>query len=399
MAGQESETKRNNSIEKSSPPTLRRGYTTGTCAQAATRAAMALLLGGREEKEVTVRLPAGEKLTIAVEEAEILKREKDGRISAASCAVRKDSGDDPDVTNNVLVYSKVYRKDTAGVDIDGGKGIGRVTKPGLAQPVGTAAINPVPRRMIAGEVQEACEHFAYDGGIKVVIEIPEGEALAAKTFNPRIGVAGGISVLGTSGIVEPMSEQALLDTIEVEVKVKLADQGGYILAAPGNYGLDFLKQQWDISTEEVVKCSNYVGDTIEFAKEQGAKGLLFIAHIGKFIKVSGGLMNTHSKWGDCRMELLAAAALREGLDGAAAGRLLNCNTTEDALETLSESERQRVMKAVLLKIQEHLRYRAGEDMEIGAAVFSSVYGLLGMTESAEYLLRAFQKQKNEKNQK
>lgn len=203
---------------------LRRGYTTGTCAQAATKAAVTMLLGNVSVDQVTVSLPGKEVLTLKIAEAqkEFNKYNKSNPdIESVSCAVRKDSGDDPDITNGILVYSKVSRI-KSGIVLDGGIGVGRVTKPGLDQPVGNAAINRVPRQMILREVEEACEMYGYDGGIKIEISIPQGVELAKKTFNPRLGIEGGISVLGTSGIVEPMSEQALLDTIELEMKVRRA---------------------------------------------------------------------------------------------------------------------------------------------------------------------------------
>ena len=246
---------------------LRRGYTTGTCAQAATKAAVTMLLGNVSVDQVTVSLPGKEVLTLKIAEAqkEFNKYNKSNPdIESVSCAVRKDSGDDPDITNGILVYSKVSRI-KSGIVLDGGIGVGRVTKPGLDQPVGNAAINRVPRQMILREVEEACEMYGYDGGIKIEISIPQGVELAKKTFNPRLGIEGGISVLGTSGIVEPMSEQALLDTIELEMKVRRAGGKNYLIMAPGNYGLDFLREAYGIQDKDVVKCSNYIGQSMDMA--------------------------------------------------------------------------------------------------------------------------------------
>ena len=246
---------------------LRRGYTTGTCAQAATKAAMMMLLGNVDVDRVTVSLPGKEVLTLKI--SDIQKEnshEGNQEIESVSCAVKKDSGDDPDITNGILVYSKVTKTESA-VILDGGIGVGRVTKPGLDQPVGNAAINKVPRQMILGEVKEVCELYGYHGGIRVEISIPQGVELAKKTFNPRLGIEGGISVLGTSGIVEPMSEQALLDTIELEMKVKRAAGKNYLIMAPGNYGLDFLREAYGIQDKDVVKCSNYIGQSIDMAAE------------------------------------------------------------------------------------------------------------------------------------
>lgn len=365
---------------------LKKGWTTGTCAQAATRAAAELLLLGIRREKVTVYIPAGQRLELPVAEYRI---DQSGGRQAVTCGIQKYSGDDPDITNGVIVYSTVSLAAGEDITVDGGEGIGRVTKPGLDQPVGNAAINTVPRKMIEKEAREVREISGYTEGLTVLIEIPEGRALAEKTFNPRIGIEGGLSVLGTSGIVEPMSEQALIDTIEVEIKVKLAEKREIILAAPGNYGLDFLKEKWCIHKEETVKCSNYVGDTIDLAVKHGAKGLLFAAHIGKFVKVAGGVMNTHSRCADCRMEILSAAALRAGLSGDVAGELLCCNTTEDALQRLRAEERSRVMEILLQKIHGYLNQRSGDKVKTGAVLFSSTEGMLGMTEYAPGLIERY----------
>lgn len=374
---------------------LRRGWTTGTCAQAAAAAAAQALLAGSLPREgadwtVTVHLPDGQPFTLSVQSGKIEKRDSQGRPLAVTCKVKKDSGDDPDVTDGVTVCATVSFFSEDRIEIDGGQGIGRVTKPGLSQPVGSAAINPVPRQMIQKELVRLKEAAGWEGGFQVLVEIPGGEKLAQRTFNPRIGIVGGLSVLGTSGIVEPMSEKALIDTIEVEIKVKLAEGRRCLIAAPGNYGLDFLRDRWGILAQDTVKCSNYIGETIDLAAEHGAEGMLFVGHIGKLVKIAGGIMNTHSRWGDCRMELLASAALRAGLSGDRAASLLGCNTTEDALQILTEKERRKVMDCLLEKIHTYLNIRAQSsaqrDMKTGAVLFSNVYGVLGMTRYGEELL-------------
>lgn len=366
---------------------LREGYTTGTCAQAATKAAMQMLFTGKKIEEIMVELPGGEKMKLRIEGVELRYSKNDTSLpTCVSCAVKKDSGDDPDITNGVLVYSKVARSGDNGIVLDGGPGIGRVTKPGLEQPVGEAAINRVPRRMILKEVKEACEEVDYMGGIRVEISVPDGEHLARRTFNPRLGIEGGLSVLGTSGIVEPMSEQALLDTIELEIKVKLAEGREYLLIAPGNYGLDFLKKEYNIEETDVVKCSNYIGQTLDMTVEYGCRGIVLAGHVGKLVKVSGGIMNTHSKWADCRTELLAAAALRVGVSAEKARELLDCVTTDDALERCAEDERAAIMEQVTQRIQQYLGYRVGDRVPIGVIVYSNVYGILGRTDGVEELI-------------
>lgn len=354
------------------------GYTTGTCAQAAAKAAAVCLLLGRREERITVKLPGGQRVTLCPEHWET-------GPNMVRCGIKKYSGDDPDVTNGVYVYASVSRMEEEGIVLDGGVGVGRVTKPGLDQPVGAAAINRTPRKMICQAAEEVLEASGLPGGLQVVISIPDGVELAAKTFNPRLGIEGGISVLGTTGIVEPMSEKALIDTIQVEINVKRAEGSMWLIAAPGNYGLSFLKQAYGIDEETAVKCSNYVGETIDMAVACGAKGLVFVAHIGKFIKVAAGIMNTHSRYGDARMEVAASAMLRAGIPAQKARLALDCGTTDEMLSLLNAEERNMFLEVLLERIQFYLQNRAGE-MKCGAVIFSNSQGMLGMTETAEELL-------------
>mgnify|MGYP003208926842 CR=1 FL=1 len=223
--------------------------------------------------------------------------------------------------------------------------------------------------MIRKEVEEACEEVGYTGGIDVEISIPEGARLAKETFNPRLGIEGGLSILGTTGIVN-------------------------LIIAPGNYGLDFLKEQYSIEENDVVKCSNYIGQTIDMAVEQDCKGVLLVGHIGKLIKVSGGIMNTHSRWADCRMDLFTTAALRAGIAGEKAVEFLDCVTTDDALEKCSEEERTRIMEKIMMRMEEYLNYRGKGEIQVGVVTFSNVYGILGKTEKAEELIERFRKERH-----
>lgn len=377
---------------------LRRGYTTGTCAQAATKAAMLLLFGISKADELTdvrVELPKGERLNLEIRDIKIEYKETEKFPDTVSCAVKKNSGDDPDITDGILVYSKVRRMVSSGegrvIRLDGGRGIGRVTRPGLDQPVGAAAINRIPRQMITREAEAICEEIGYEGEIDIELSVPDGEELAKKTFNPRLGVEGGLSILGTSGIVEPMSEQAILDTIYLDMKVKIKGQKSgrkILIMAPGNYGLEFLKEAYGIEEDEVVKCSNFIGQSIDMAKELQCDALLLAGHIGKLVKVAGGIMNTHSRWADSRMELLAAGALRAGFSAEKSRELLECATADDALSRCTKEEQESLMYQVMEKIQEYLRMRAGEEMLIEAVIFSKVYGILGKTSRADEIAAA-----------
>ena len=369
---------------------LRFGYTTGSCAAGAARGAAELLLGEDEIGEAELMTPKGILLHL-----ELLDMKRDE--NAASCAVRKDAGDDPDTTNGILVYAKVekfqIRSDMEDrIIIDGGTGVGRVTKPGLSQKIGEAAINPVPRAMILQAVEEIADRYHYEGGLKVTISVPEGEKIARKTFNPRLGIVGGISILGTSGIVEPMSEKALIDSIRVEMSQHAAMGEQYMLVTPGNYGADYLREHMALPFEKNIKCSNYVGETIDMAVDMGVKGILFISHIGKFVKVAAGIMNTHSHSADARMEVLCANAIRAGGDLACARSILQCNTTDEALRVLDENHILReTMKEITDRIQFYLDHRSYQQILLGAVIFSNEYGYLGQTEHAAELINKISK--------
>lgn len=367
---------------------MRCGYTTGTCACAAAKAAAYMLLSGREVKEIKVITPMGVSLTLPVIDIDI----KEDKVI---CAIKKDSGDDPDVTNGIKIYAQVtYVKEdimrtinTDGVIVDGGIGVGRVTKKGLKCAVGEAAINPVPLKMIKEAVAEAAESYSYEGSLKVIISAPKGVDIAKKTFNPNLGITGGISILGTTGIVEPMSEQALIDTIRTEIKMHIAEGEKVLLIAPGNYGQDFLLNTLGIELKRSIKCSNYIGDTIDMVCDAGAEAMLLVGHIGKLVKLGAGIMNTHSKAADGRMEVLAACAIRAGAEADTARKILDCVTTEAALDILKKSDMlENTMKQLMIRIEDVLQRRSGGKIRIGAIVFSNEYGILGKTKTADKLL-------------
>ena len=360
---------------------MRTGYTTGSCAAAAAKAAVCMLLSGEVIQQVRLMTPKGVELDLEVEQ---IQRRQHG----VRCAVRKDSGDDPDVTNGIYVYAEVRKEPEPGIYLDGGEGIGRITKKGLEQPVGAAAINRVPRQMIREAVKEECVRARYDGGLSVMISIPEGRKIAERTFNPRLGIEGGISVLGTSGIVEPMSEKALTDTIFLELKMLKENGIDRCCVVPGNYGRDFLAEQLGVDTDQAVKCSNYIGETIDAAVNLEMRSLLLIGHIGKLIKVAAGVMNTHSRQADCRMEVLAAYAAAEGASAECVQAILSCLTTTEALKLLKEKGiLSGVMERVMERIEFHLCHRAGGSLQVEAIVFSTEDGILGKTKRAEALLK------------
>lgn len=378
---------------------MRYGFTTGSCAAAAAAAACYMLLTGRKKEEMTILTPKGISYTAKLVDISINE-------SSAACAIVKDGGDDPDITTgaHIVAEAAFLQKESPQKDktdavqqitIRGGKGVGRVTKPGLDQPVGEAAINHVPREMIEKEVRRICALCDYNGKLQVTISVPEGEEIAQKTFNPRLGITGGISILGTSGIVEPMSSQALLDTIQVELRQKKAMGQQMIAVTPGNYGLDFMKKAFAYDLDKSVKCSNFIGNTIDMAAETGFCGMLLTGHIGKLVKVSGGIMNTHSKEGDCRMELLAAAALKSGGSKTQALEILDAVTTEEGIRILQEGGNlQKTMQILMEKIMFYLQKRAAGRLQIECMMYANGYGLLAESSGAEAMLEALMKNEN-----
>ncbi|MBQ6346405.1 MAG: cobalamin biosynthesis protein CbiD [Clostridia bacterium] len=364
---------------------MRCGYTTGSCAAGAAGAATEMLLTGRAVERLDMDTPKGIRLNLDILEPEI-------GGDYARCAVRKDSGDDPDITNGILIYATA-RKTDVGIIIDGGEGVGRVTKPGLDQPVGAAAINSVPRQMIAEQVRAACARCGYGGGILIDISIPEGRALAGRTFNPRIGIEGGLSVIGTTGIVEPMSNAALVDTIRVELSVLAASGAKDVLLCPGNYGETFAREQLGLSMQRQVSTSNFIGEGVQAAVSAGFERILLVGHIGKLVKLGIGMTNTHSQNGDGRMETLIACALACGGDIALLKAIQGCVTTDAALDALGAAGLLRpVMDLLGQRIQATLERWVPARVEIGFICFTNAgpwQGALVKSDNADALAEAW----------
>ena len=252
--------------------------------------------------------------------------------------------------------------------------------------MGNAAINSVPRQMIEENLRQVCRLCDYPGGLQVIISVPQGEMLAQKTFNPRLGIVGGISILGTTGIVEPMSEEALVQTIHVELNQKRT-AGDYVLLTPGNYGSEFIRGEMGLDMNLAVQTSNFIGDSLDTCRSLGFSGGLLIGHIGKLVKLAGGMMNTHSKYGDCRMDILAAHAGMAGVRPARIAEIMDCAACDDAVRILREEGQDgTVLKSVTEKVMFHLQHRAG-DMEMGVIIFSKEYGILGESTNARALLK------------
>lgn len=368
---------------------LRCGYTTGSCAALATQAATrALLSCDAVQESARIVTPAGIPVEVDVESCTI----DDG---CATAGVRKDAGDDCDATDGILVCATVSRSQEPGVRIEGGTGVGRVTKPGLQQPVGEAAINNGPRAMIRAEAQAAAECFGYAGGLDVIVSIPEGRAVAAKTFNPHLGIEGGISVLGTSGIVEPKSISALLDSIELEVRQLAALGNKTILIVPGNYGHDFAQTLPQLDCMPQVSCANFIGQTLDFCLRHGFLKILVVGHIGKLVKVAGGIMNTHSRVADCRCEIMCAHAAIAGADAETSRAIMAAATTDAALDILKSQSPDlldTVIESIGAAIHERLQRRCTDAAECQFITFSNVHGELYRSAGVQRLIESWQEE-------
>lgn len=422
---------------------LRCGYTTGTCAALAAQGAVRFLLTGSWKETEEIMTPKGILVAVSLEE----KSSGDGW---AECAVRKDAGDDYDVTNGILVYARAefvkdknfYQKvqmshlessesGAAGekenpslrledgsqqekekpdqqnaessetlIEIDGGIGIGRVTKPGLDQPVGAAAINSVPRKMIRDAVYALLEEAGEFLPVSITISVPAGVEAAKKTFNPVLGIEGGISVLGTSGIVEPMSEEALVETIRTHLNVLRAEGRKWVIAVPGNMGAGFLKgylteqNKTSVGSMEafmnsLVTMSNFVGRTIDITAELGFSGILIAGHMGKLVKIGNGIMNTHSREADGRMDTMLSCALSAGTEDLELLRKIQgSNTTDEVMDHLKQAGiLDDTIKVFLKRAAWHLAHRSRAEVKTGMIVFGTKGEYLGETEDADMILK------------
>lgn len=358
---------------------LRCGYTTGTCAAAAAKASAEMLITGEIQEFSEITVPKGVTLRLEVIQAEI-------GDNYASCGIKKDSGDDPDITNGMTVFAKVSHI-PSGIEITGGKGIGRVTKAGLDQPVGEYAINSVPRKMINDAVSEIAEKYDHHGGFKIVISAPEGEEIAKKTYNPRMGIEGGISIIGTSGIVEPMSNSALIETIRLEAKMRKAEGYNNLLVTLGNYSRNYINETMSFALDKSIKCSNFIGETIDIAAELGFESVLLIGHIGKLVKLGAGIMNTHSAQADGRMDVLVTCGVLAGADTDTLKKIPGCATVDAALDIFKESgHMEKVLENLGERADYYLNAKVKDSLMIGAVMFSDKHGITVKTRLADQLI-------------
>lgn len=357
---------------------LRLGYTTGTCAAAGTAACLKMIFEKEIPDVIMFTVPAGKTIPIEI-------RDSVFSADSASCSVIKDGGDDIDATDGLSIVTQI-RLTNKNIKIMGGPGVGTVTKNGLGIPIGEAAINKIPKQMIMNSVKDAFSKYSYTGGAEITISVPGGEKAAEKTFNSNLGIEGGISILGTTGIVEPMSEKAVIESIKAEINVVYNEFGKFIAMTPGNYGETYIRNKTDIPVYKTVKISNFVGEAIDHSVAIGIKGILLIGHIGKFVKLAGGVMNTHSRYADCRFEIMTACAALCGADIKLLRDINSCITADEALEYIFNSEiRKDFLNMLSDKTNKMLNRRAGTEINIGAIVYSEKYGELYKTEKAGIL--------------
>jgi len=371
---------------------LRYGYTTGTCATAAAAAATEMLLGGKRVGKVRVTLPAGEVIELETVHAEVTP-------TFARCGILKDAGDDPDVTHGMEIAAEVRFQTegdagvtgVTGITIAGGPGVGVVTARGLPCAVGEPAINPVPKKMIRQHVEAVVARYGPEGmrgfrGLRVEISALNGEEIAKKTFNARLGIHGGISILGTTGIVEPMSEQALIDTIKVLIDKASLQHPGIALISPGNYGRDYCREVLNLDLETGVKCSNYIGETLDYLVYKGFREILLVGHVGKLVKLAAGIMQTHSSMADGRMEVLGAHSAMAGASPALVRQIMACGTTDEVIEILDAAGLTKIVfNSVMERICFQLNYRTRGAMKVEVILFSAQDAVIGETDGAQAL--------------
>ncbi|SJZ37049.1 cobalt-precorrin-5B (C(1))-methyltransferase CbiD [Selenihalanaerobacter shriftii] len=345
---------------------LRRGYTTGTTAAGAAKAATDTLYSGRLVRKVKVDTPA--KIVVDLEVIKIKKKE-----NQVSCTILKDGGDDPDITDGLEIIAEVSKIES-GVELEGGQGVGKVTKPGLVVEVGEVAINPVPRKMIIQEVKKVLPPKA---GVKIKIKVSRGEEIAKKTFNPRLGIEGGISILGTTGIVEPMSKKAYKESLVVAIDQAIAEGNKELVFIFGNYGKRMAKSL-GVPDNQWVKMSNFVGYMLKRAAEKGIKRIILLGHIGKLVKVAAGIFDTHSKVSDARLETIAAYTASLGGSQQVIERILQANTTEEALQILKEvGLAENVFETLAQRVVTKATEKVDGAIDFGSILFSMDKEVLG----------------------
>ena len=366
----------------------RRGYTTGSCATAASKASVHMLLTNKKIENINIDTPKGIPLTLNVKNIEL-------KDNLAICSIEKDGGDDIDATHGMDIFAKaeLIDKEDEDVIVTGGVGVGVVTKKGLSVEVGKHAINPVPMRMIRSEISkilgENNKFLPKNKSLKVTIFAPQGVEIAKKTFNPRLGIIGGISILGTTGIVEPMSEEGWKKSLSIEMEMKKAQGIDKIILVPGNHGEEFIREHLKIDMNYCVRMSNFVGYMLSEAKRIGFKKILLAGHIGKFIKISAGIFNTHSKVCDARNEIMISNLALMGAPLEFLKEINECVTAEGAVEIIDKSDYTDIYNILCNKCKQRAEQYLHNEVEIEFYMFRMDKSLLGKSDKADLLMEEF----------
>lgn len=355
---------------------LRCGVTTGASAAAAARAAALLLFRKEKHTMVTVINPQGTSINVPVKRSEFF----DG---GAMAVVVKDGGDDPDVTDGLEIIVTV-RPMLGFINIKGGEGVGTVTLPGLPISVGNPAINPIPLKMIKEAVQPL---LPLETGLDITISVPGGEEVAKRTLNGRLGITGGISILGTSGIVRPMSEESLKDSLVPFVMKAAANGIKQLVLTPGGIGYRQAVEVYRFHPDIVIEMSNYVGFMLEQCVNNMIAGVILWGHIGKMTKVSGGIFNTHSRVADGRREILAAYAALNGAKKELVSTILNTNTLEGVVKILEKSQMHSVFDQIAAKASQRADEYVWGKLRVGTVITDGGGRILGKDNAAEELGR------------
>lgn len=341
----------------------RKGYTTGSCATAAAKVAALMVLRQQVINQISIVTPSGVTLRLNVEQPLICGQQ-------ASAAIRKDGGDDVDATHGMLIFAQVALNDSGSISIVGGEGVGTVTRKGIGLSVGSSAINRTPLHTIEEAVREV---IGPERGAEIVIFAPEGEERAQKTYNGRLGILGGISIIGTTGIVTPMSEESWKRSLALELEMKRAQGMTSVILVPGNHGERFVQEQMQLNGDRVVTMSNFVGYMLQETQRLGFRRVVLVGHLGKLIKVAAGIFHTHSHIADGRMETLVTRLALMGAPRELLQAVFECSTTEAAMELIEQHGLQAVYndiaQAICARINQMLRF-AVQPLQCDAVLFS-----------------------------
>ena len=351
-------------LEEIQKQKLRKGFTTGTCATAAAKASILSVIAQQKVSEVNVTLPKGDSIKIKIENCEFTK-------NSARCSVIKDGGDDPDVTHGAEIIVDVLLNENIGqIEIDGGEGVGVVTKPGLGLELNKHAINPVPKQMIDTNLKDVAKKILLKNGIKVIISVPKGKELALKTDNPRLGIVGGISILGTSGIVIPYSTASFAASIRQNLDVSLALGNDIVVLTTGGRSEEFSKNLVNLPEHCFVKMGDFSGYTIQQCAKKGIKKAYVVGFIGKLSKMAMGVKQTHVKGSKVNMEFLADLAKNSGANDNLVNQIKNANTARHVQEIIQENKLDEFFRKVCSKVYDHMTEYSENEVEIEVVLYN-----------------------------